>query len=96
MESRKLRNRMTQRKRMQLAFKSRDREFAIADYAAAERRGCVQRRRNSRGLTPEQYATLLLADGLKRGWIQRRRNSRGPTPEQYATLLLLEKASLSR
>ena len=41
----------------------------IAAYAAAERRGEVQRASNSYDLDAEEYAYRLLADGKKKGWI---------------------------
>jgi hypothetical protein len=41
----------------------------IAAYADAERRGEVQRRSNDYGLSPEEYARRLLADGRKKGWL---------------------------
>lgn len=43
---------------------------AIAEYAAAERAGIVQRKNNRSGLTPEAYARALLADGYKKGWLK--------------------------
>ncbi len=46
-----------------------DRDRVVREYAAAERRGVVERKRNSRGLSPEDYATALLADGEKKGWL---------------------------
>jgi hypothetical protein len=41
----------------------------IAEYAAADRAGKVQRIGNKSGHTPEQYAAALLNDGLKKGWL---------------------------
>ena len=41
----------------------------VAEYAAAERAGKVQRIGNKSGHTPEQYALALLNDGLKKGWL---------------------------
>jgi hypothetical protein len=41
----------------------------IAEYAAAERAGKVQRIGNKSGHTAEQYAAALLNDGLKKGWL---------------------------
>ena len=37
-------------------------------YAAAERRGEVNRNSDKYGLTPEDYARRLWRDGLKKGW----------------------------
>lgn len=47
-----------------------DHERIIREYAAAERRGQVARRRNKSGVSPEEYARLLLLDGLKKGWLE--------------------------
>ena len=41
----------------------------IREYAAAERRGEVERSRNKNGLSPEAYAFWLLADARRKGWI---------------------------
>jgi hypothetical protein len=46
-----------------------DDEPVVREYAAAERRGEVRRARNAYGLSPEDYARRLLADGLKKGWL---------------------------
>jgi hypothetical protein len=46
-----------------------DAERIIRAYAAAEDRGEVERRRDSHGLTSEQYARALWADAEKKGWI---------------------------
>lgn len=46
-----------------------DAERVIREYAAAERRGEVPRKRNTYGLTPEGYARALFADGEKKGWL---------------------------
>jgi hypothetical protein len=48
-----------------------DEEKAIREYAAAERRGEVARARNTYGITAEDYARRLLADGLAKGWLQK-------------------------
>ncbi len=48
-----------------------DEERAVVAYAAAERRGEVERRSNSRHISPEDYARRLLADGLAKGWLGR-------------------------
>ena len=47
-----------------------DQQRAVAEYAAAELRGEVQRTSNSTALSAEQYAYRLLQDGLKKGWLQ--------------------------
>jgi len=52
------------------ARSGRDRDRAIEAYAAAERRGDVPRRRNGRGISPEQYAIRLFADGINKGWLK--------------------------
>jgi hypothetical protein len=41
----------------------------VREYANAEREGCVQRKANKSGLSPEEYARALLADGEKKGWL---------------------------
>jgi hypothetical protein len=47
----------------------RDEDRVVREYAAAERRGDVQRTRNVSGLTPEEYARALWADAMKKGWL---------------------------
>lgn len=47
-----------------------DMELVIQEYAAAERRGEVERKQNASGLTPEGYARALYADGVKKGWLR--------------------------
>lgn len=47
----------------------RDPEGVIAAYAAAERAGHVQRGRNGLGLSAEEYARRVWADGVKKGWL---------------------------
>lgn len=42
-------------------------EAVCAAYAAAERDGQVERKRNKYALTPEQYAARLWADVQRRG-----------------------------
>lgn len=44
-------------------------DSVIAAYAEAERRREVGRNSNEYGLTAEEYARRLLADGLKKGWL---------------------------
>ena len=46
-----------------------DEERVVLEYAAAEERGDVERKRNSHGMTPEQYARALWNDAVKKGWI---------------------------
>lgn len=46
-----------------------DEDRSIREYAAAEHRGDAPRKQNASGLTPEQYARALLADGLGKGWL---------------------------
>lgn len=47
-----------------------DEERAVRDYAAAERRGDVERRSNTYSISPEAYARALLSDGIRKGWLQ--------------------------
>ena len=47
-------------------------ERIIREYADAERRGEVRRKRNTHDLAPEQYARALLNDGLRKGWLNDR------------------------
>lgn len=47
----------------------RDPERAVREYAAAERRGDVRRKSNKNGVSAEDYARALLADGQKKGWL---------------------------
>lgn len=44
-------------------------ERIVHEYAAAEERGEVERKKNSHGLTSEQYARALWNDAVKKGWI---------------------------
>jgi hypothetical protein len=46
-----------------------DAERVIREYAEAERRGEVTRASNTYGITPEDYARRLLADGSAKGWL---------------------------
>lgn len=46
-----------------------DRENVIRQYAKAERDGIVSRRSNTLGMSPEDYAARLFADGIKKGWL---------------------------
>ncbi|GJG87331.1 hypothetical protein tb265_25120 [Gemmatimonadetes bacterium T265] len=47
----------------------RDAESAVREYAAAEGRGDVVRRRNVQGTESEAYARALLADARQKGWL---------------------------
>lgn len=47
-----------------------DERRVVEEYAAAERRGEVDRASNEYGLTPEEYAYRLLEDARKKGWIR--------------------------
>lgn len=49
-----------------------DEERIVREFAADERCGAVRRGSNRYGLSPEEYARRLLADGLKKGWLHRR------------------------
>ena len=46
-----------------------DEERVVAEYAAAERRGEVERKSNEYGTTPETYARALWSDAVRKGWI---------------------------
>jgi hypothetical protein len=46
-----------------------DTERLVAEYAAAERRGEVRRKRNTHDVSPEDYARALLADAQNKGWL---------------------------
>jgi hypothetical protein len=63
--------RETQRDVMARIFREagRDEERAIREYAAAERRGDVLRKRNKHGIDAEAYARALINDGRKKGWL---------------------------
>lgn len=47
-----------------------DRVRIVSAYAEAERRGRVSRMRNRYGLSAEDYAARLLADGLRKTWLR--------------------------
>jgi hypothetical protein len=47
-----------------------DQSRIIEAYAEAERRGEVQRVHDSRGMSADEYASRLFADGVKKSWIQ--------------------------
>ncbi len=46
-----------------------DEAAVCAAYAKAETEGLTFRKRGSLRLSPEEYAKMLLADGLRKGWI---------------------------
>jgi hypothetical protein len=46
-----------------------DEERVVREYAEAEKRGEVERKRNSSNYTAEQYARALWNDAVKKGWI---------------------------
>jgi hypothetical protein len=48
----------------------RNPDKAIAEYAAAERRGDIVRKSNAYGISAEDYARALLNDGLRKGWLK--------------------------
>jgi hypothetical protein len=64
-------NRPSQRDKMHECFRMHgpDADSVIRAYAEAERRGEVERKRNERGLTAEEYAAALWADAIKKGWL---------------------------
>jgi hypothetical protein len=47
-----------------------DPTLVIREYASAEREGRVQRKGHVSGLSPEEYARALLADGERKGWLK--------------------------
>jgi hypothetical protein len=47
-----------------------DRARAVEAYAKAKRGGMVKRVRNGHGMSPEEYASRLFADGIKKKWIR--------------------------
>jgi hypothetical protein len=49
-----------------------DRERVLREYAAAERRGEVARKRNETNSSPEFYARALFSDGEAKGWLDAR------------------------
>jgi hypothetical protein len=44
-------------------------DIVCRQYAAAEKRGEVARKRNKFRLTPDQYARALWRDGERKGWL---------------------------
>jgi hypothetical protein len=63
---------MKQRDLMRHLFRrfNGDRAQIVAAYADAERRGEVARVRDTYGMSADDYASRLFADGIKKGWIQ--------------------------
>lgn len=45
-----------------------DDSILIRAYAAAERRGEVERKSNDKGISAEDYARALIADARRKGW----------------------------
>ena len=43
----------------------------IQEYAEAEQRGEVMRKRDNQSLTPQDYAARLFADGISKGWLRK-------------------------
>jgi hypothetical protein len=62
---------MKQRDKMRELFRLHDGDEArvIQAYAESEERGEVERESDMRGLTPQDYAARLFADGTRKGWI---------------------------
>jgi hypothetical protein len=62
---------MNQRDKMRELFRRYEKnlDLIVEKYAEAERRGDVARKSNSHGLTSNNYAVRLLADGLRKKWI---------------------------
>jgi hypothetical protein len=63
---------MTQRDYMRKLYQKHNGTEAkiIHDYAQAERAGAVTRGSNNYGLSPEEYASRLLHDGINKSWIK--------------------------
>ena len=63
---------MKQRDMMRELFRRHgdNEETLVREYAAAERRGQVDRQSNEYDVDPEDYARRLLADARKKGWIR--------------------------
>ena len=62
---------MNQRDKMKELFQrfGKNHDLIVENYADAEQRGHVIRKRNSHRLTAHNYAARLLADGIKKKWI---------------------------
>lgn len=63
---------MKQRDKMRelYATYSGRKDACIADYAEAERKGEVVRKRDSHGRSAEAYAAALFEDGVRKLWIR--------------------------
>jgi hypothetical protein len=63
---------MKQRDKMRELFQRFDgcRAQIVRAYADAERRGEVERVRDSNGLSADVYAARLFSDGVRKKWIQ--------------------------
>jgi hypothetical protein len=46
-----------------------DEEGVIREYAEAEKRGEITRKKNSHNVTAEQYARALWNDAVQKGWL---------------------------
>jgi hypothetical protein len=45
-------------------------DVVVREYARAERAGRVERKRDTYGRSPEDYARALWRDALKKGWLR--------------------------
>lgn len=63
---------MKQRDKMRQLFSRYrgDQVKIVSAYAEAEKRGQVSRESNRYGLSAEDYAARLLADGLRKAWLR--------------------------
>jgi len=63
---------MTQTDMMRELFRrfGGDRARVVEAYAEAERRGQVERVRDTHDMSAEEYAARLFADGVEKRWIQ--------------------------
>jgi hypothetical protein len=48
-----------------------DKARVIQEYANAEQRGEVARKRDNQSLTSHDYAARLFADGMSKGWLDK-------------------------
>lgn len=46
-----------------------ERSRIVNAYAEAEQRGEVERRRNSHGISAQNYASRLFSDGVRNSWL---------------------------
>jgi hypothetical protein len=62
----------TQRDLMRSIYRTfcTDHRRVVTEYANTEKNGMVTRTKNTHDLNPEQYAKMLLADGLRKGWLR--------------------------